>query len=1450
MRVKRRRQEFLEEDVTPPESPERSSFVGAAHSTGFGATEEEESSDQRAASQVQRENHFDITSNTKAQIATFTAVLSTLPLFPEGLDLSQARQRWKMFIRQFEDVCELRPDLDDKQKALLLKVKGGVTLQSIVRQLGDSTAKSGYTAIKDGINSYYDKHSVVQVDIEKFRAIKQLENETFAAFMSRLRNQAELCDFKDEAQVSEEIAQMVIIGARDRKYIMQKLGDAGKMKLEELEITGMRLEIANDYETGRKPSSSFSTAHMQEVNAIEKSSQPLKSGGNKADRHEHASRQDRSRSRDRGSRRQRSGERYRRRSRSRENRRRSRSDERSRQQRGGYSGRRDFPKKKRSGPCTQCGEFCENGRCAARGATCSHCGMTGHLLETCWRRDKRPQKREANQVGSEKTHSKSEHYCSVGGTKLLMKIDSGSDINCITEKQNEAIRRDELIGITQTFEPSSKRRKVITAYGSSDPLTVVRTFAAVIQGEDKRKPSAVADFSVIKDARRALLGEDTATQLKLLHTGREVAVIDSLRTKPVTSSTREFPFVPGKLIKFEIDESVVPKKRLHYRVPASLETQVNDRLLEMEQQGIIEKAEGAPEWVAPMEVVMKGANDFRIVIDMREANKAIKRQPFPIPTIEQYRVKLKNAQFMSKLDLKNAFFHLKLHKESRKYTTFMTSRGPMQYCRLMFGVNTAPEAFQRTMTEILAGCEGTVNYLDDILVFGDTQKTHDERLKEVLKRLKENNLTLNTAKCALNTTSAAFLGYRIEKGTIKPAEDKLETLSTYRAPKNRAELQTFLGLITYIGPFIKNLAAKSEPLRRLLKKNAQWSWGEDQEKSFQELKTDVATNVEAQTFFDPSCQSTKLYTDASPHGIGAVLTQQKTSEPAKIVAIISKTLTDVEKRYPQVQKEALAVVWSVERLHYYLLGHDFEIWSDCQALSFIFNGKYRDGKRAISRAEGWALRLSHYNFKLVHVEGMKNIADPPSRLVTEENTTQEESLSECDLGEPIKLQVDSLELEVGPIQIISMQMVRDATKSDKQLLKVKEALRENTWEKGLEAFQSYQDEIWETTCGVFMKGARVIIPEALREKAIEVTHRGHAGATTMKRTLRDRVWWPKLGADVDVAYGKCLACATMQRENPPEPMIRTKLPNKPFEFVAIDFFSAGNMPEKVLVVTDYYSRFLTAKLLKKTDAYSTQQALTEIFTAYDWPERIKNDNGPPFNSTEYAEWCGKYGIVPTHTTPLWPRENGQVEENNKGIKRALTAAVVQKRPLKEALNEYIAAYNVRMHATTGKTPHSLLFGREAKGPLPKYDAEQYTAEDDDARDRDALEKLKAKVAGDRRRKAIESPLCVGDKVMLRTSSKSKLIPTFGPTPFKITEKQGSRVMVEDEAGINYSRNVALCKKFPEESPGKEICKMPVQETGKLPSPVAEEESRPRRVTLRPARFVDYKVGNLDCTQNE
>lgn len=113
----------------------------------------------------------------------------------------------------------------------------------------------------------------------------------------------------------------------------------------------------------------------------------------------------------------------------------------------------------------------------------------------------------------------------------------------------------------------------------------------------------------------------------------------------------------------------------------------------MESQGIIEGVSQTPRWVSGLSLVPKGKNDFRLVINMRGPNRAIKRAFHPLPTREEMRTKLSGARYFSKLDIKSAFYHLELDDDSRELTTFQTERGMRRFDRLMFGVNCAPEIF-------------------------------------------------------------------------------------------------------------------------------------------------------------------------------------------------------------------------------------------------------------------------------------------------------------------------------------------------------------------------------------------------------------------------------------------------------------------------------------------------------------------------------------------------------------------------------------------------------------------------------------------------------------------------------------------------------------------------------------------------------------------------------------
>lgn len=173
------------------------------------------------------------------------------------------------------------------------------------------------------------------------------------------------------------------------------------------------------------------------------------------------------------------------------------------------------------------------------------------------------------------------------------------------------------------------------------------------------------------------------------------------------------------------------------------------------------------------------------------------------------------------------------------------------------------------MEQILAGCEGCLNYMDDIIVYGETHEQLEERTAKVLKTLKEYNVALNEKKCIFRATELEFLGHKLSAEGITPTHDKVESIKNFRLPTTMEEVRSFLGLLNFVGKFIPNLATLTEPLRALTKKDTTFAWKEPQQMAFQTLKNSL-TNDMALGFYDVQ-DRTQVYADASPVGLGAIL---------------------------------------------------------------------------------------------------------------------------------------------------------------------------------------------------------------------------------------------------------------------------------------------------------------------------------------------------------------------------------------------------------------------------------------------------------------------------------------------------------------------------------------------------------------------------------------------------
>ena len=247
------------------------------------------------------------------------------------------------------------------------------------------------------------------------------------------------------------------------------------------------------------------------------------------------------------------------------------------------------------------------------------------------------------------------------------------------------------------------------------------------------------------------------------------------------------------------------------RVPIPLMKAVKEELTRMEDQGVIAKVNEPTDWCAGMVVVPKKNGKVRICVDLTKLNRSVKRERHPMPAVEQILAQIAGAKVFTKLDANLGFWQIPLSVESALLTTFITPFGHYCFHRLPFGISSAPEHFQRRMSEVLSGLEGVVGLVDDVLIYGKTQKEHDQRLHPVLKRIEEANLTLNRQKCEFSVNRVKFLGQVIDHSVVHPDPEKVQAIQEMKPPEDVSGVRRFLGIVNQMSKFIPNSAELSHP---------------------------------------------------------------------------------------------------------------------------------------------------------------------------------------------------------------------------------------------------------------------------------------------------------------------------------------------------------------------------------------------------------------------------------------------------------------------------------------------------------------------------------------------------------------------------------------------------------------------------------------------------------------
>lgn len=927
--------------------------------------------------------------------------------------------------------------------------------------------------------------------------------------------------------------------------------------------------------------------------------------------------------------------------------------------------------------------------------------------------------------------------------------------------------------------------------------------------------------------------------------------------------------VPGLSVTVPLNPNIQPVQQPMQKLPLNLVPLIQNKIEELLEKDVIEEVKHS-RWTSRLVPVWKADRTLRMCVDMRDANKAIVVERYPLPTLESLTARMSGSRVFTVLDLKDAFHHVELEESSRDITAF---RGPdgrlFRYKALMFGIRTGSEKFQSVIEQhILVGLDGVEAFIDDIIIHGKDDIDHDKRLKKVLERLDVNQMTLNMSKCQIKQQQVIFMGHVISQQGVKPTPDKIEAIESFRCPKNKSELKSFLGLVLYVGArFEPSLAAATSPLRELLTRNERFEWGSQQQEAFEALKQLIKTAL-GNGFYKRGDETT-LYADAGPEAAGAVLIQKDEHGEQRPVACASRAFSGPERNYSQLEKEALALVWAVRRFDYYLAGSKFILVTDHKPLEVLFKSQ----TRASARVTRWRLAIQEYDFVIKYKSGEKNIADPFSRLATGQ-----------DIGVEAHEAEEEYVMALAEMDAVGMEEIAVETSKDETLQKVLSALQEGAWpeDDALAAFKRCQVEL-SVVKGILLRSFCVVPPKVLRNRILQNAHEGHPGIVKMKGRLRQDVWWPGIDEEIARLVNACLECRIVGSANPPLPMQRHALPLEAWQEVAADLMGPLPTGETLLVVVDYFSRYPEVVILEETKAATVIKSLQDLFARWGNPRSIRMDNGPQFACTEMKEYLKSENIKAEYSPPYWPRANGQVERMNRDLKLAIQRSLNEGKEWRKGLAEHLKMYRSSPHATTGRTPAELMFKRRMRGKLPVAEDLVEVRLDMDLADRDQRLKEKGKEYGDAFAHARDADVIVGSDVIVKRAVKaSKWTPNFNPTVCKVVARQNGRLTVQAPSGKEYDRAVSHVKKITQgdggetsstaegasessddpattecqNDPGevsnwtptamstphtdKRASRLELQELTHEPGP-SEDKRRPRRDCKRPRALDDYEL---------
>ena len=764
--------------------------------------------------------------------------------------------------------------------------------------------------------------------------------------------------------------------------------------------------------------------------------------------------------------------------------------------------------------------------CRFKGAKCHYCSKIGHLQSVCMKKKNDAKDKKMRKIFTV-TPPNSVHMVKVPELQLPIKLEGHNIVNF----EVDTGAADNFLGKTAWSELGEPRlQESIQQFKSASQHKLPILGTINLQAETNDVPGnsqEILGFNITEIPSLNLLGRNAVKQLGISvdtllnesckNANCNTVFVESKPDKKLQENCQklcnEFPelFKPelGKLKDFKLEVKFKHDAKPVFSRPRAVPFAVQEDLIQAYEEGIkkgVWQRAQFNEYGTPVVPIRKpllpgqSKSKLRVCGDYSVAvNAQLETHRHPIPTPERLMQKLSGGYGFTKIDLADAYNQIPLAPESQKRLALSTHQGVLLQMRLPFGISSAPGYFQQIMDQLTSDLPGVAVYLDDILVSGSSASEHLTNLRRLLQRLSDKGLRCRLEKCLFAQPSVEYLGHLLSnKGVAKGK--KVNDVLRMPAPTNVSTLKSFLGSVQFYSKFLENLSTVLEPLYNLTKKGVLWSWGKGEQRAFDIVKEKLCDDT-VLAHFDPKLPIGSAC-DASEVGLGAVLFHRYENGGERPIANASKTLTDTQRNYSQIQKEALAIVFALTKFHHFLYGRKFILVTDHKPLLSLFGPTKAIPALAANRLARWALVLSQYEYSIEYRKTAEHgNADALSRLPVGPDFQFDGKECSADVDCVCTVKTISLQLNPGDPGVLKKETAKDSV-----LATVMRNIREG-WpqskirvEKQVNEESGYGADAFKKICnslsvsnGCLFYGTRVVIPLSLQPQVLEILHLGHFG---------------------------------------------------------------------------------------------------------------------------------------------------------------------------------------------------------------------------------------------------------------------------------------------------------------------------------------------------------------------